>query len=129
MTTPITDNPFLQWLGASLAQWRSGYAELHLPSTPNLFNRTERIQGGVLCTLLDVAAGYAGVYAPPEAPKIRSVTLSLTTQFMASGAGQGLVAKGFLERKGRTVYFARAEVWQDEDLLLATAVGTYKYIR
>src|SRR5690606_31148247 len=129
MSMPPVDNPFLQWLGVGLAQWRPGYAEMHLPVTPQLFNRTERIQGGVLCTLLDVAGGYCGVYADEGAPKVRSVTLSLTTNFISSGAGAMLVAKGYLERQGRSVYFARGEVWQDGEILLATSVGTYKYIR
>ncbi len=129
MNLPPIDNPFLEWLGVSLAKWEPGVVEMHLPVTPKLYNRTERIQGGVLCTLLDVAGGYCGVYAAEGAPKLRSVSLSLTTNFIASGAGELLTAKGFIERRGRTVYFARAEVWQDGEILLATGIGTYKYIR
>jgi uncharacterized protein (TIGR00369 family) len=121
------ENPFLEWLGVTLTKWSAGYAEMRLPMTPNLDNRTLRVHGGVICTLLDSATGYSGIYTPPGEPPLRSLTLSLTANFMNSGQGDVLIAKGYVERMGRSVYFARGEVWLDDSLLLATAVGTFKY--
>ncbi|TCT08893.1 PaaI family thioesterase [Paralcaligenes ureilyticus] len=120
-------NPFLEWLGVTLTDWSPGYAEMRLPVTPKLENRTNRVHGGVLCTLLDSVAGYCGLYSPPGELPLRGVTLSLTTNFIDSGAGAVLIAKGRVERKGRSIYFSRAEVWLDDALLLATAVGSFKY--
>jgi uncharacterized protein (TIGR00369 family) len=123
------DNPFLEWMGVRLTAWADDRAEMRLDVAPRLGNRTGRVQGGVMCTLLDAVAGYAGLHAPPgEVPK-QSLTLSLTTNFIAAGDGQVLVAKGFVDRKGRGIYFARSEVWLDDTLLLATAIGTFKYLR
>lgn len=121
------DNPFLEWMGITLTAWSAGYAEMQLPTSRNLTNRTGRIHGGVICSLLDSVSGYAGLYAPPGEPALRSLTLSLTTNFLASGEGDMLIAKGYVERKGRSLFFTRAEVWLDDTLLLATAVGTFKY--
>lgn len=121
------DNPFLEWMGITLAEWSSGYAEMHLPTARNLTNRTGRVHGGVICSLLDSVSGYAGLYAEPGEPALRSLTLSLTTNFLASGEGEMLIAKGYVERKGRSVFFTRAEAWMDDKLLLATAVGTFRY--
>ena len=42
--------------------------------------------------------------------------------------GELLVAEGYLQRQGKGIYFARSEVWLDSTLLLATAVGTFKYL-
>lgn len=123
------DNPYLEWLGVRLTQWREGYAEMTLNTSPHHLNRIGRVQGGVLCTLLDAVCGYTGLYAPPGAPALRNVTLSLTTQFLDTGEGSTLLAKGTMERQGRSVYFARGEVWLDGTLLLASAVGTYKFLR
>lgn len=123
----LIDNPFLEWMGVTLSAWSPGYAELRLPVTASLGNRIGRVQGGVLCTLLDAAAGYSGLYAAPGEAPLRSVSLSLTTNFIDSAEGEVLVAKGYVERKGRSIYFARGEVWLDGALLLATAVGTFKY--
>jgi acyl-coenzyme A thioesterase PaaI-like protein len=100
-----------------------------LVTSPHHANRTGRIQGGVLCTLLDAVAGYAGLYVEHDQPARESLTLSLTSNFLASGVGHTLVAEGFIERQGASIYFARSEVRLDGSLLLATAVGTFKYRR
>lgn len=123
------DNPFLEKLGVELTAWSPGYAEMRLDISPELGNRTGRIHGGVICTLLDAVCGYCGLYAPPDQPILRSVTLSLTTNFISSGDGAALVAKGYIERKGRSVFFARGEVWLDDNELVATAMGSFKYLR
>lgn len=122
-------NPFLESLGLTLRSWSDGLAEFRMPVSPRVGNRSGRIQGGVICTLLDAAAGYSGLYRPPGEPLAHSVTLSLTTNFLASGQGAELKAIGRLQRRGRDVYFAQAEVWLDEETLLATALGTFKYLR
>lgn len=127
--TLSTQNPYLDWLGVQLVVWRDDYAEMHLPVVPNVTNRSARVHGGVLCTLLDSVAGYSGCYRPAGEPPLHSVTLSLTTQFLDSGEGQMLIAKGRPEKVGRTVFFARSEVWLDDKRLLASASGTFKYIR
>ncbi|RJG02904.1 PaaI family thioesterase [Noviherbaspirillum sedimenti] len=129
MQTRQLENPFLEKLGAILHAWREGEVEIQLPIDPSLLNRTGKVHGGVICTLLDAACGYAGLYTPAGADPLQGVTLSLTTNFLDSGGGAMLTAKGFLERRGRKVYFARAEVWLDDVLLAATAIGTFRYIR
>ncbi len=126
VSIPI-DNPYLEWLGVRLTQWSSGHAEMRLAITPNLGNRTGRVQGGVLCALLDAVSGYSGLYVEPGEPALRSLTLSLTTNFLDSGEGHELVARGYVERKARRTFFTRAQVLLDGDLLLATAVGTFQY--
>lgn len=124
-----THNPYLDWLGAQLAVWREDYAEMHLRLGPNILNRSSRVHGGVLCTLLDSVAGYSGCYSPAGEPPVHSVTLSLTTQFLDNGDGKWLIASGRTEKVGQTVFFARSEVWLDGERLLASASGTFKYIR
>ncbi|WP_062307466.1 PaaI family thioesterase [Polynucleobacter sinensis] len=123
------ENPFLESLGVQLTEWRPDFAEMQLNISENHKNRIGRIQGGLMCTLLDAVCGYAGLYVPPDQPPLRNVTLSLTTNFLNSAEGSTLVAKGFIERKGKGIYFARGEVWLDSSILLATGVGTFKYIR
>lgn len=124
-----TNNPYLDWLGVQLVVWREDYAEFHLPIVPNVANRTGRVHGGVLCTLLDSVGGYSACYRPAGESELHSVTLSLTTQFLDSCEGKLLIAKGIPEKIGRTVFFARSEVWLDGEHLLATASGTYKFVR
>lgn len=102
---------------------------MHLPMAPNVANRTGRVHGGVLCTLLDSVAGYSGCWSDENEADLHCVTLSLTTQFLDSAEGALLIARGRTEKVGRTVFFARSEVWLDGGLLLASASGTFKYVR
>ena len=126
--TPF-DNPFLQFLGARLVHWAEDVAEFQLPLRAELMNRIGQVQGGVLCALLDAAAGYAGVYVPPGEPKRNGVTLSLATNFLAAGHGATLIAMGMVQRKGNSVFFARSEVRLESGLVLATAIGSFKFVR
>ena len=128
MKTHELTNPFLDSLGLRLTLWEDGMSEFRMLVTPRLGNRSGRIHGGVICTLLDVAAGYAGSFRPAGEPEAQSVTLSLTTQFLDSGSGNELKAIGRVQRRGRQVFFAQSEVWLDESKLLATALGTFKFV-
>lgn len=123
------DNPFLAFLGVRLTEWTPEFAEMTLDVSDSHKNRTGRIQGGLICTLLDAVCGYSGLYTPPEALPVRNVTLTLTTNFLNSGEGKTLVARGYIERSGKSIYFARGEVWLDSSILLASAVGTFKYLK
>lgn len=127
MDIDVLENPFLASLGMVRTEWREDYAEFRLTLQPGLLNRQRVLQGGVVATLLDAACGYAGLYsANPQRP-IHGVTLSLTLNFLDKGVGDTLIGKGFLERKGRSIYFARGEAWIDSKTLIATAQGTFKY--
>ncbi|HTR08630.1 MAG TPA: PaaI family thioesterase [Paraburkholderia sp.] len=127
MSQFAVDNPFLETLGVSVAQWRDGYAELVMPIEASKLNRQGVLQGGAIATLLDAAAGYAGLFSPAGEPPRHGFTLSLTTNYLDKGLGQFVRAKGFLERGGRSIFFARAEAWVDDRLLIASAQGTFKY--
>lgn len=123
------DNPALESIGVRITHWRDHHVELALPIVPTMLNRSGVVHGGTICTLLDAATGYAGLYSPPGSAPLHAVTLSLTSNFLANGVGKVLTAKGSVERRGRSIYFSRAEVWLDEELLVATAVATMKYLK
>lgn len=121
------DSPFLENLGIQVVSWDKDHIELVMPVDDYKRNRQGVVQGGAIVTLLDAAAGYAGLYNNGALPDRRSATLSLTTNFVYKGDGGELRATGILQRVGRSVYFSRAEVWNTDDVMVATAVGVYKY--
>jgi uncharacterized protein (TIGR00369 family) len=128
VATPELDNPFLEALGATLDAWRDGYAELAMRIQPAHLNRQRVLQGGVVATLLDAACGYAGLFTTESTP-LHGFTLSLTVNYLDRGLGEAVLAKGFLERKGRSVFFCRGEAWVDGRVLIASAQGTFKYAK
>ncbi|UIF91847.1 PaaI family thioesterase [Cupriavidus sp. UYPR2.512] len=123
------DNPALESIGVRITQWRDDYVELELPLAPNMLNRSRVVHGGTLCTLLDAATGYSGLYSAPGEAARHAVTLSLTSNFLSNGTGKLLTAKGMVDRRGRSIFFSRAEVWLDGELLVATGVATMKYLK
>jgi uncharacterized protein (TIGR00369 family) len=125
----VLENPFLASLGVTRTEWREGYAEFRVRMQPALLNRQRVLQGGVIATLLDAACGYAGLYSPDPQQLVHGVTLSLTLSFLDRGLGDTVIARGFLERKGKSIFFARGEAWIDSTTLIATAQGTFKYAR
>lgn len=122
------DNPALESMGVRITAWRKDYVELEVPLTANMLNRSGVVHGGTICAMLDAATGYSGLYSPPGEEALHAVTLSLTSNFLTNGTGKRLSATGVVERRGRSIYFARAEVWLDDETLVATGVATMKYI-
>lgn len=123
------DNPALESLGVRITHWREDQVEMELPIVPSMLNRSGVVHGGTICTLLDAATGYCGLYSPPGAEPLHAVTLSLTSNFLSNGVGKLLTAKGMVDRRGRAIYFSSAEVWLDGELLVATGVATMKYLK
>lgn len=123
------DNPALESLGVQITSWFEDRVELALPVAPNMLNRSGVVHGGTICALLDAATGYSGLYSPDSHTMLHAVTLSLTTNFLANGVGRMLTASGQVERRGRSIFFSRGEVWLDGTLLVATGMATMKYIK
>lgn len=123
------DNPALESMGVRITMWSEGRVELALPVGPTMLNRSGVVHGGTLCALLDAATGYSGLYSSDAGVKLHTVTLSLTTNFLANGVGSMLTAVGVVERRGKSIFFSRGEVWLDGELLVATGVATMKYLK
>lgn len=115
--------PFNSWLGADLIRREDGEAEIALDLAPHHLNRRGVAHGGVVCSLLDTALGAAVISSMP--PEWWCATTSLQIQFIA-GCGEGrLVASGRVVRRGRRVAFARGEVRDGRDKIVASAEGAW----
>lgn len=119
---------FNRKLGIELVDWTEAGALGRLTLAPDLLNSNGIAHGGLYCTLLDFACGIAGCYAPPDAPPKACVTLSLTTNFIASASVGTLHVRARRTGGGRKVFFAEAEITDDHGARMATATGTFRYI-
>jgi uncharacterized protein (TIGR00369 family) len=87
------------------------------------------VHGGVIATIADVAAGFAGFTL--VAPEEHTVTAELKISYFSPGTGTLLRAVGKVVKPGRNIHFCEADVWSirgDEEKLIARATTTMAVI-
>jgi uncharacterized protein (TIGR00369 family) len=111
-----------------LVRWEADLAEVALQVGAQHLNRSGALHGGVLCTLIDAACGYAGCFLAIPGRRRRAFTLSLNTHFItAVSTGARLLCRARRTGGGRSVFFAAAEVLDEAGRLVARGDGVFKY--
>lgn len=127
---PIADEP-LSPMGEAfemrILEWREDFVVVACPVSRMIINRQGLVHGGALMTLLDTALGYCGVYCPYPGRRRNALTLSMTTQFLASTREGTLRAEARRVGGGRSIFYGEAKVLDAADRALATATGVFKY--
>jgi uncharacterized protein (TIGR00369 family) len=126
---PQADPPsgFRQLLGYRVLEWRDGEAAITLTIGPRHLNRSGALHGGVITTLVDAAGGYAGCFCAAAGRVRRSVTVSLTTQFLTQAKTGVLTARARVRGGGRRLFVASVEVHDGTGALVAVGEGVYRY--
>lgn len=120
--------PFLQFIGASIVEWRQGYIEMDLPLVPELLNLHGAAHGGVSATLIDVAGAFAGCYEPENQKIHKAVTLALTSNYLLPADTACLRAVGRVLSMGSKIYTSQAEVFAANGDLCVVGQGTYRRV-
>ncbi len=125
---------FAQLLGYQLIDWRPGYAVMEMTLRPEHMNRAGLPHGGLLTTILDSVSGYAGCYCPVPGNMRRTLTLSLTTNYIGQARSNSLRAVAKVIGGGRKIFFTSAELFdgngeQTKANFIASATGTFRYHR
>lgn len=115
-------------LAYRIAEWSDGRVVLELEIGEQHLNRAGLVHGGVLMTLLDVGAGYSGVYSDDPATIRRGVTLQLTATFIAPAKRGPLRCIGARRGGGKSVYMATSELVDADGTLCAVGQGTFRLI-
>ncbi len=123
-----TASAFQSLIGYRLVLWERDRAVIEYDMDPAHLNRSGLLHGGVIATLLDTASGYAGCWCPVPGRIRRTLTLSLTTNFLAPVQHGRVRVEGRRTGGGRTVFFTTAEAHDDEGRVVATAAGTFRYL-
>lgn len=118
---------FRQLLGYRVEEWKEGYARLALTIGPRHLSRNGRVHGGVITTLVDAAGGYSGSYCPVAGHVRRTLTVSLSTQFIAPVKTGTLIATGQVRGGGKQLFFATVEIRDGEGNLVAVGEASYRY--
>lgn len=115
--------PFDDFLGLRIESMSDGEATCSLELREHHRNKRGVTHGGVVSAMLDSALGAAVISSIPR--EWWCATVSLTVEFVSGGRGERLVARGEVMQRGTQVAFARGEVRDDRDRLVATAQGAW----
>ncbi|MFO0294345.1 MAG: PaaI family thioesterase [Rhodospirillales bacterium] len=119
---------FQRLVGYRLVRWEQDHAEVELDAAEQHGNRSGLLHGGVHATLLDSAAGLAGVFCAIPGNVIRATTLSFSVQFIAAARTGRIRAIGRRRGGGARIFFAAAEIRDAAGVLIASGEGSYRYI-
>lgn len=122
------DAPYHDLLGLELVEWRDGFARVACTVGPQHANRSGITHGGVMLSLIDQAAAYAGLWCSVPGNIRRAVTLDLDCRFTGQvAAGARLVAEGRVVTRGRNIFFCRTEVFGPDGTLVAFGASTHRW--
>lgn len=122
----VTTMPALRHLGIEVGDLAPGHAEVRLPACPEVTEHNGYVQGGVLGTLADVAAGSAASTLLPSGWV--SMTTDVTYKVVAPARGL-VTATGRVVSAGRSTTVAAADVSDANGSLCATALVTMRNVR
>lgn len=102
--------------------------EIYLDVRDIHLNRAGLLHGGIFCTLLDSACGYAASRHLSKEVNQRVVTLTLNTNFLAPGRPGPIKAIGRVTGGGHKTIFTEGKVFDKNDKLLASATAIMRRI-
>ncbi|MBF0355038.1 MAG: PaaI family thioesterase [Alphaproteobacteria bacterium] len=115
----------MDFMGASLPVIEPGYCEIHLPFKPQLSQQHGFFHGGVIGSIADSAAGYAGYSLMSRDAGVLTIEYKMNIE--APGDGELLIALGTVIKPGRTITVTKADVFavkQGKRKLCATMLQT-----
>lgn len=116
---------FPQLVGLVVEELRTDYARMRLPYRPELNQPAGVVHGGAIATLIDtvvVPAIGTGYDLRP-----RMLTVSMNVQYLGAVIEEDAIGEGWVEQRGRSIVFCRAEVrGAMSDRLCANATLVYK---
>jgi uncharacterized protein (TIGR00369 family) len=99
----------MTFIGATLDEVSPGHTEISLPYRPELSQQHGFFHGGIVGTIADSAAGYAGYTLMPHDASVLTVEYKLN--LMAPADGERLIARGRVIRPGKTLVVTEADVF------------------
>ncbi|MCY7377435.1 MAG: PaaI family thioesterase [Pyrinomonadaceae bacterium] len=119
----IKTTPYLKLLGIEAVEFETGKAVLSLEMQEKLRQPYGLLHGGATASLIDTATAFA-VVSVLEADE-KATTVDLTVQFLRPHTTGKIICTAKIQRAGKRLLFVSAEVVNEENKLIATALSTY----
>lgn len=138
LTNVINKIPFNQTLGLQIDAVEKDHIKLRFDMKENLIGNFFHgiLHGGVTSAVLDMAGGAAAMIATalkhPERSLVelgeilgKSSTINLHIDYLKPGKGKHFIAKAWVIQSGNKITFARMELMNNDEVLVASGAGTY----
>lgn len=114
----IDANAFSSWLQLRVQRVSKNGIELHLPSRPEMIGTEalQRVHGGIIASLIDVACGYAAMCVNGRGVS----TVNLQTDFHRAATPGALSVEGCVVHLGGRLCTAHARVLDSAGTLIAS---------
>lgn len=118
---------FASLLGFRVVEWADGHVRMEMDIRPEHLNRSGILHGGVVSTMLDTACGYAGTFCAKKGHVRWAVTVELNTNFSGQAKSGTITAVGRKRAGGRNIFFAGAEIFNEDGELIGFGDSVQKY--
>lgn len=115
--------PFVQLVGMELIEMRDGEATVNLKMRDELRQPHGLLHGGATASLIDTAMAFAVVTKLAKDEKASTVDLNI--HFLRPVTKGEISCTAKIVKAGKTLLTVSAEVFDDEEKLIATALSTY----
>ena len=122
----LRNNPFQHFVGIEVLKLGDGKSVLQLELKEHHFNLYGIPHGGVHATLLDIAMGTAASFPDSSGKEVDSVTLNLSVDYIAPPSSRILTAKGKVTKKGKSIAYCTAEIFDEDKKLIASGRSIFK---
>ena len=122
----LRNNPFQHYVGIEVISLGNGSSILQLELKDHHFNLYGIPHGGVHATLLDISMGMAASFPDNSGREVDSVTLNLSVDYISPPASRILVAKGKVTKKGKSIAYCTAEIFDEDKTLVASGRSIFK---
>ena len=122
----LRSNPFQNYVGIKVLQLGGGNSVLQLELEDHHFNLYGIPHGGVHATLLDIAMGTAASFPDESGREVDSVTLNLSVDYIAPPKSKILIARGKVTKKGKSIAYCTAEIFDEDQTLIASGRSIFK---
>lgn len=116
-------NPFAQMIGMRLIDIRAGEATIRIEMRDELRQPHGLLHGGVTATLIDTAMAFAVITELAENEK--ASTVDLTVHYLRPHTAGAFSCTARIIRAGKRLLTVAADVFNEQEKLIATAVSAY----
>lgn len=119
--------PYIKLLGMELLELKPNEAVLRLQMRDELRQPHGLLHGGAIASLIDTATAFAVITCLTREEK--ASTVDLTVHYLRPVIDETIVCTAKVVKAGRRLLTVSADVFNDKNKLIATAISTYSKIQ